>query len=67
MASSLLGEGARSRFHVLEAEVQDEPSIMHVGDSLIRDQDEFCRKSPRRRNFCYLGRKIDTDTFIGIL
>ncbi len=34
-----------------------------MGDSLIRHQDEeFCKKGPRRKHVCYLGRKIEDIT-----
>ena len=53
----------RNRFHVLEDEVRDEPSLILVGDSLIRHQDEeFCRKGPRRKHVCYPGKKIEDIT-----
>ena len=45
-------------FQVLEDEVRDEPSLVLVGDSLIRHQDEeFCKQGPRRKTFCYPGKK----------
>ena len=47
-------------FQVLEDEVRDEPSLVLVGDSLIRHQDEeFCKQGPRRKIFCYPGKKIE--------
>ena len=50
-------------FQVLEDEVTDEPSLILVGDSLVRHQDEeFCKKGPRRRHFCYPGKKIEDIT-----
>ena len=48
----------RNRFQVLEDEVRDEPGIILVGDILVRQQDEeFCVKGPRRKKFCYPGKK----------
>jgi hypothetical protein len=48
-------------FQVLEDEVSDEPSLMLVGDSLIRHQDEeFCKKGPRRRHFVIQERRSRT-------
>lgn len=56
MVSSSLGEGTVLRkvlitevsllgIGILEYEVTDEPSLMLVGDNLLRHQDdEFCRK-----------------------
>ena len=62
---SYSGVVTRNRYHVLEDEVRDEPepSLMLVGDSLVRHQDEeFCRKGPRRKHLCYPGRKIEDIT-----
>ena len=50
-------------FEVLEDEVRDEPSVILVGDSIIRHQDEeFCKKGPRRKHFCYPGKKVEDIT-----
>ena len=50
-------------FQVLEDEVMDEPSLILVGDSLVRHQDEeFCKKGPKRKHFCYPGKKIEDIT-----
>ncbi len=47
-------------FQVLEDEVRDEPSLILVGDSLVRHQDEeFCIKCPRRKHFCYPGKTTE--------
>ena len=49
----------QNRFQVLEGEVRDDPCVILIGDSLIRHQDEeFCVKGPRRKNFCYPGKKL---------
>ena len=53
----------RNRFQVLEDEVRDDPSIILVGDSLVRHQDkEFCRRGARRKNMCYPGGRIQDIT-----
>ena len=53
----------RNAFQVLGDEVGDEPSVTLVGDSIIRHQDEeFCKKGPRRKHFCYPGKKIEDIT-----
>ena len=45
-------------FQVLEDEVTDEPSLILVGDSLIRHQDEeFCKKVPGGSIFAIQERK----------
>ena len=52
-----------NRFQVLEDQVQDDPSIILLGDSLIRHQEEeFCTKGPRRKRFCFPGCKIQDVT-----
>ena len=57
------GVATSNAFQVLEDEMSDEPSLMLVGDSLIRHQDEeFCKKGPRRKHFCYPGKKIEDIT-----
>ena len=57
------GVVTRNTFQVLEDEVSDEPSLILVGDSLIRHQDdEFCKKGPRRKHLCYPGKKIEDIT-----
>ena len=53
----------RNRFEVLDDEVNDGPCFSLVGDSLIRNQDEeFCRKSRKKRSDCYPGAKIENIT-----
>ena len=53
----------KNAFQVLEDEVRDEPSLVLVGDSLIRHQDEeFCKKGSKRKSFCYPGKKIEDVT-----
>ncbi len=50
-------------FQVLEDEVRDEPSLILVGDSLIRHQDEeFCKNGPKSKHVCYPGRRIEDIT-----
>ncbi len=57
------GVATYNSFQILEDEMKDEPSLTLVGDSLIRHQDEeFCKKGPRRRHFCYPGKKIEDIT-----
>lgn len=60
---SFSGIATSNAFQLLEDEVRDEPSLILVGDSLVRHQDEeFCRKGPRRKHFCYPGKKIEDIT-----
>ena len=52
-----------NRFAALQNEAEPEPDVMLVGDSLVRGQDnEFCRKRPRRKHRCYPGQKIEDIT-----
>lgn len=45
---------------MLENEVENDPSIVLVGDSFIKHQDqEYCRNGAKRRHACYPGRRIE--------
>ena len=49
-----------NRFHILQDQVEEEPSLFLVGDSIVRHQEEeFCRRKGRRKNYCFPGVKIE--------
>ena len=47
----------------MEDEVCDEPGLVLVGNSFVKHQSvEFCRKDLKRKNVCYLERRIENIT-----